>query len=222
MCQFLRGPFAMASPCPHCENHSFGCVEILEKRDDSGILKHIQEQELEVNFGAGLKEKLNFDDASEKYMTRFFPQLDKKVYCCPPVYEYVHPGEPTDIVQAAKENEQVPFLKFNYDTLQRERMGETAEEECLKKFLKMFEVFDVPSFVVHGYNWKTNYLKNLLKVNPKLSKSFRKIKLKEGEIDLLISLPGKCLMVVEVKAISHVVNFTNVVKKAFAQCKRDV
>ncbi|XP_071811907.1 uncharacterized protein [Apostichopus japonicus] len=214
----------MASPCAHCggASSSTSCIELLQQNGDSKILgsiRKVSEKIIHYDFGAGHKEHLSFDDANERYMTRHFPQSDEPaVHACPPVYEYVHPGEPTDIIEDSNPKKKVQYLNFNYDTLQRERMGEVAEEIVLRMFLKMFEKHKISAFIVHGYNWKTSYLKKLLALQPSLSKSFKKLGINEGEIDLLISIPQKCLIVVEVKAINHKNNFTNVVRKAFAQC----
>ncbi|XP_071811906.1 uncharacterized protein [Apostichopus japonicus] len=215
----------MASPCAHCGDgapSSTSCIELLQQNGDSKLLGRIRERgTIHIDFGAGHREHLSFDDANERYVTHHFPQSDERVvHACPPVYEYVHPGEPPDIIKDSEQGAEVPFLKFNYDTLQRERMGEVAEEIVLRMFLKMFEKHKISAFIVHGYNWKTSYLKKLLDIQPSLSKSFKKLGINEGEIDLLISIPKKCLVVVEVKAINHKNNFTNVVRKAFAQCDK--
>lgn len=215
----------MASSCFVCGKSPIGRME--ENKESKAYLnfmKRIKHVQFEVDLGAGCRETFTFDEANNRYMTRYFPDSDRRVYCCPPVFEYKHPGEPSDIITNAKNDENVPFLTFTYDTLKEERKGEVPEEKTIQMFSTMFQKYNIPSFIIHGYNWKTIYMKKLVELDPNAYKSFRKLGLKEGEMDLFISIPGKCFMIVEVKAVDprNKTFLGNVVTKAFSQCGKTV
>ncbi|KAJ8027656.1 hypothetical protein HOLleu_32859 [Holothuria leucospilota] len=167
-------------------------------------------------------EKLNFDDANKRYMSVYFNDLHESAYCCPPVYEYKHPGEPFELDEQGKISS-FPKREVGMGTLHRERRGEHAEEYTVETFSMMFKTYGIPSFIIHGYNWKKRYLDVIKKLNNNISKLSKKVFTKEGEIDLLISLPGKCLFVAEVKAVDNQHGGKEIVKivtKAFSQCAK--
>ncbi|KAJ8045988.1 Fanconi anemia group M protein [Holothuria leucospilota] len=215
----------------HCSKHCFvnNPDDLLQRivsgkrtKEEDILESSLQKQTLEVHVGAGKVEKLNFDDANKRYMSVYFNDLDESAYCCPPVFEYKHPGEPFELDEKGNVSS-FPKREVGVDTLHRERRGEHAEEHTVETFSTMFIKYGIPSFIIHGYNWKTQYLDVVKKLNKNISKLSKKVFKKEGEIDLLISLPGKCQFVVEVKAVDKqhgVKEIVKVVTKAFSQCAK--
>lgn len=115
--------------------------------------------------------------------------------------------------------------KVQYDTLQAERRGELAEEKTIKMFSAMFKEYRVPSFIIHGYQWESQYLNVVSRFSKEIAKLIKSAGIRGGETDMLISLPGYCLLAVEIKAVDNECDkqdISRVVGKAFKQCARTV
>ncbi|PIK48615.1 hypothetical protein BSL78_14517 [Apostichopus japonicus] len=213
----------MASPCDACDRFSQSGQQLTENLNQKKVpkgqqffFKALQKQKLEIDLGGNCKEEFTFDEANKRYLSHYFPALDKTVYCCPPVFEYKYPEEPSDVIKEAEDGSHASSVDRDYGTLKRTRKGQLAEEMIIVQFWTMLKKYKIPSFIIHGYPWKAKYIKNLTK----LSESFQKLSPKGGEIDLLISIPEQCIIVIEVKAVSDASkdNITDVVSKAFSQC----
>ncbi|KAJ8051110.1 hypothetical protein HOLleu_04558 [Holothuria leucospilota] len=119
----------------------------------------LKNEKVTVDFGAREEYQMTVDEANGHYLAHHFPDLGEASYCCPSIFKYKHPGEPL----GSEENNTVGETKkeVTFATLLRERRGELAEEETVEKFFTMLNKYDIPAFVIHGYNWKAQYLNNL-------------------------------------------------------------
>ncbi|KAJ8046580.1 hypothetical protein HOLleu_05296 [Holothuria leucospilota] len=151
-------------------------------------LTSVLEDKLTYVCGGGKEKTCTNKDMNISFMEDYFPDAFETPYRWPLRFDFKHSSYSTDDLREPKEG------KSGWLPLRR---GDEAEHKTFHMLAEMFYQKNIPSFIISGYTWMKMFPKELLRV---LKEELPTDKIREGEIDLLIFLPNKGVLALEVKS----------------------
>lgn len=164
--------------------------EVREASSKQNILFHLIESKIVTFERAGRDERMTLKKANDYFISEYYPNIERQLYCWPKVKQFMN-YEKTTSELLAEGDKSKTTKKSDL------RRGDLAECNTREMFETMFREKGIPSFSISGYKWDGQFLSNLCKNIRKTFKNLHEM----SEIDLMIAIPNKCILLFDVKSV---------------------